>query len=111
MEKAEHLLCPFAGQRVGHIVQAAHRQKKLHGGEHFVELGLFGNVPDDPFNGDGVVAYRVVFDEYLAFKMAVEARQNAHRGRFSCPVGADIANDLAGLDIEVDAVQHLLLAV
>ncbi len=50
-------------------------------------------------------------DHDLAGARRHHADQRLHQRRLAHAVAADEGDDLAGLDLEVDAVQHLALAI
>ena len=87
-------VCTYA-----HVVEHGHASKELH-----VLEGPRDAAPDDATWTDVEEALAVEAD--IALIRRVEARDHVERGRLPGAVGADQADDLAGLRDERDAVER-----
>jgi hypothetical protein len=70
-----------------------------------VEIGLLGQEPDARLGGD--VGGGAAEDAGRARAGEEEAEEELHRGGLARPVRADEAEDLAGVDLEIETVERL----
>ena len=87
------------------VEQPAVEVERLLGVEELVEVRLLGQVADPLVLGD--VGGRLVEDQRLALGGEEQAEQQLDRGRLARAVGAEQAEDLAPMDLQVERLQRL----
>ena len=88
----------------GDVAQAADELEVFEAGEMGVDVGLLGDVAEGGAVGLEIVADALAFKEHLAVVGLEEAGDDLDGGGLAGAVGADVADDFAGTDGEVDVV-------
>ena len=79
--------------------------------QYIIEFCEFGHITDDALDPKRVLLEVQALDRHCALIVRDQPAEDLDRGALACTIGADIANDLAGIDVEVDALEDFFRSV